>query len=151
MFVLDGWDELRPEFLWKNLYESNNLEQYRPLVSEGGGQGQLPKLIVFGREEQLTTVTNYQRYFFPFESENPDKDDEVEVKKFFAEIRMAPFGNAGKSRVEKLVTVDARLTNRSHADEDDYERRQQGDAYIRRHVALKVSPCIQSCSVAFLV
>ena len=29
VFVLDGYDELRPEFLWKNLFLTNNLDQYR--------------------------------------------------------------------------------------------------------------------------
>ena len=29
VFVLDGYDELRPPFLWKNMFLTNNLDQYR--------------------------------------------------------------------------------------------------------------------------
>ena len=29
VFILDGYDELRPQFLWKNLFLTNNLDQYR--------------------------------------------------------------------------------------------------------------------------
>ena len=29
VFVLDGYDELRPQFLWKNMFLTNNLDQYR--------------------------------------------------------------------------------------------------------------------------
>ena len=30
IFILDGYDELRPELLWRNLFKTNGLEQYRP-------------------------------------------------------------------------------------------------------------------------
>ena len=30
VFLLDAYDEMRPEDLWRNLYKSNGLEQYRP-------------------------------------------------------------------------------------------------------------------------
>ena len=57
VFVLDGYDELRPEFLWKNLFLTNNLDQFReaPHVRAAAGS----------ESEPATTVTRVEHFAFP--------------------------------------------------------------------------------------
>ena len=57
VFVLDGYDELRPEFLWKNLFLTNNLDQYReaPHVPAAAGS----------EAEPASTVTRVEHFAFP--------------------------------------------------------------------------------------
>ena len=129
VFILDGWDELRPEYMWKNLYETNNLEQYRCL-NDDESHGEFPKMVIFGREEQLTTTNKYQQYFYPFEPENEAKDEEDGVKRFFAEIRMAPFGDAvsgSTQRSDQEAMSGSKMSS------------EKGDEYILSFDALRVS------------
>ena len=60
VFVLDGYDELRPECLWKNLFLTNNLDQYReaPHVPKEAGSEPAPELA-------SSTVNHARDFAFP--------------------------------------------------------------------------------------
>ena len=59
VFLLDGYDEMKSECLFKNLYTANNLEQY---ARRGGGG---PKVIISTRTELLSQNADYVRSFTP--------------------------------------------------------------------------------------
>jgi hypothetical protein len=98
-FLLDGYDELRPEFLWKNLFQTNNLEQWRSdtaLNKANTSNAALnymcfPKVVVLTRAELLAGIPEYQTSFLPLELDNTDKDETNKAFQFFEEIRIAPF------------------------------------------------------------
>ena len=102
--------------MWKNLWQTNNLEQYRPRavfqgssdhdgVEETKGEqanastditpdatSRYPKVLITVRSEQLSGHENYREHFLPFESQNEDKNEQSEVVEFFQELRFVPFG-----------------------------------------------------------
>jgi energy-coupling factor transporter ATP-binding protein EcfA2 len=59
VFLLDGYDEMKSENLFKNLYTANNLEQYAKAGSGG------PKVIISTRTELLSQNVDYARSFTP--------------------------------------------------------------------------------------
>ena len=94
--------ELPPTALWKNLWRTNNLEQYRGRAasngnSESGGveesKGEdlvegmttkadlashsYPKVLITVRSELLSSDPNYRSHFLPLESQNQDKDQDL--------------------------------------------------------------------------
>ena len=90
VFLLDGYDEMRPEFHKHNLFSSNNLENFR----NGGNTSttlNYPKVIYLSRSEIFTGRTSYDKVFLPIEAENVEKDDEHEARDFFYELRIASF------------------------------------------------------------
>lgn len=91
VFILDAYDELALEALGKNLWRSNNLEQYRDqsvekkLKKKDGATNTrfedvyaYPKVVFTCRSEYLTADKNYKRAFLPIESMNDKKDEEAE-------------------------------------------------------------------------
>ena len=92
--------------LFKNLWRTNNLEQYRaPSASgairtdgvgaktkdqDGGLLGQ-PKVIITCRSELLSSNTKYVDSFLLIESQNIDKDDTHEALMYFQEVRLVDF------------------------------------------------------------
>jgi hypothetical protein len=62
VFLLDGYDEMKSECLFKNLYTANNLEQYRSRSGAGLGD---PKVIISTRTELLSQNAHYERSFTP--------------------------------------------------------------------------------------
>ncbi|KAK3257794.1 hypothetical protein CYMTET_33130, partial [Cymbomonas tetramitiformis] len=105
IFLLDAYDELKPQFQFKNLYVTNNLEQYGARVSPVAGnppQGspgeasealpQGPKVIITTRTELLAHDKHYWRHFVPVQVDVPERDTEDEAWKFYLELRIADFG-----------------------------------------------------------
>lgn len=93
VFVLDGYDEMRAEYLFRNLYRMNNLESYRYQGEEdtNSDRSVWPKVFVLCRSELLSGQENYCQSFYPLETENVYKDEPAEAIQFFDEIRIAPF------------------------------------------------------------
>jgi len=121
VFLLDAYDELKQQMLFKNLYRGNNMEQYRSsgtnnaaadrslsprrskrdLLPPSTGEAPLegadaedlcfPKVIITTRSELLSGVPNYTLSFLPLESENSGKDEVHEAETFFVEYRLAQF------------------------------------------------------------
>ena len=54
ILILDGYDELRPQLIGKNLYKTNNLEKWRSKEDHDAGNYCHPKVVVFTRSELLT-------------------------------------------------------------------------------------------------
>ena len=88
VFLLDGIDEMKQEYRYKNFYQTNNLEMYRgdgdPLV--------YPKVVYCTRAEMLVDMPEYLHMFAPLESENEGKDELDEALEYLDEFRIAPFG-----------------------------------------------------------
>lgn len=93
VFVLDGYDEMRAEYLFRNLYRMNNLESYRYQGDEDAKSDRSvwPKVFVLCRSELLSGQEKYCQSFYPLETENVCKDEPAEAIQFFDEIRIAPF------------------------------------------------------------
>ena len=105
VFVLEAYDELRPQYLLKNLFKTNNLEIYRPqpkltgAKTDGENKTKLvtnplyawPKVIILCRKELLKSVPGYKQSFLPFESLNEDKDEIDEAEEYFQELEIANF------------------------------------------------------------
>ena len=86
-----GYDELRREYLFKNLYQSNNLETWRERSDKASITW--PKVFTFSRAE-LLAGTQYESSFLPLEMNHEDKDTALEAQQFFREIRLASFDAA---------------------------------------------------------
>ena len=94
VFVLDAYDELRPEFQFRNLFKSNNLEVYRPRNSDSQNPCNLfsrPKVIILCRKELIASYPDYANAFLPIEVFCDEKDEPREAVKFFEEVEIAPF------------------------------------------------------------
>ena len=87
VFLFDGYDELRPEFKGRNLYQTNNLDQYRSQEAPNC----FPKVIVCCRWEELAGWPDYQRSFVPLEMRHNNKDERHEVDPFLVEYQLASF------------------------------------------------------------
>eukprot|EP00961_Rhodomonas_salina_P253408 3424914-Rhodomonas_salina.1 len=65
IFVLDAYDELRPEFLFRNLFKTNNLESFRPIKQpvslDKDAFHSFPKVVILCRREILAGVPDYQK------------------------------------------------------------------------------------------
>ena len=90
IFLLDGYDEMRPEFRNKNLFTTNNFEQFRK-----GGQSSteqnFPKVIYLSRSELFAGNSDYIKPFVPIEADNREKDEFHEAVKFYHELKLASF------------------------------------------------------------
>jgi hypothetical protein len=93
VFILDGYDEMRADYLFRNLYAMNNLESHRYHGADTGTNSSSvwPKVLILCRSELLSGQDNYCESFFPLESESIDKNNPEEAAKFFDEVRIAPF------------------------------------------------------------
>jgi hypothetical protein len=113
VFILDGYDELPAATQFKNLWRTNNLEQFRasapPTAAaaaavEGGGQDEVkggeplpeqphhqPKVMITCRSELLSTNNKYANSFLPLEGQNADKDEAHKAVEYFQELRLVPF------------------------------------------------------------
>eukprot|EP00966_Prymnesium_polylepis_P185757 4306100-Prymnesium_polylepis.1 len=99
VFLLDAYDELKPELVMKNLYAANNLEEFRkrtevaiatnaaaaPATEAAAMQEAAaattallaqPKVIITARTELLSQNPGYETSFLPYERENVRKDEE---------------------------------------------------------------------------
>eukprot|EP00854_Cymbomonas_tetramitiformis_P008479 gene8479-10073_t len=70
IFLLDAYDELPSHCLFKNLYLSNNLEQYCT-QPEDDVPPAYPKVIITTRTELLSRDPEYARAFVPMEMDKP--------------------------------------------------------------------------------
>ncbi|KAK3267155.1 hypothetical protein CYMTET_24277, partial [Cymbomonas tetramitiformis] len=131
IFLLDAYDELPSQCLFKNLYMSNNLEQYRaqaPATTSGtaadgdGGsspeaksdasKGELgpayPKVIITTRTELLSRNAAYEWSFAPVEMDNPGKASTSEARESFLELRIAPFNDQVDPYIHVKVALEVR-------------------------------------------
>eukprot|EP01047_Picozoa_sp_COSAG01_P001213 COSAG01_NODE_26_length_36857_cov_31.426166_18_plen_2903_part_00 len=107
IFILDGYDELRPQLIGKNLYKTNNLEKWRSKEQHAAGDYSHPKVVVFVRSELLTGLKDYHSIFVPLESDNEKKDEVSEAETFLTEYRIAPFTKFGtkNSKVDQYIAA----------------------------------------------
>jgi hypothetical protein len=61
---LDSYDELKPEFLNKNLYDANDLDEWGPRF-EKGDKKLWPKVIVTCRSEFTDGRMDHYKWFMP--------------------------------------------------------------------------------------
>ncbi|KAK3264708.1 hypothetical protein CYMTET_26569 [Cymbomonas tetramitiformis] len=131
IFLLDAYDELPSQCLFKNLYMSNNLEQYRaqapattsgtaadgdggssPEVKSDASKGELrpayPKVIVTTRTELLSRDAEYERSFVPVEMDTPGKASVSDARKSFLELRIAPFNDQVDPYIHAKVALEVR-------------------------------------------
>jgi hypothetical protein len=89
VFFLDAYDELRPDFLWKNLWLSNNLDRYRSPEKSCRG----PKVLITSRSELFSgeESKNYLKYFCPIVKAGENKRDEAMAMSFLDELRFVGF------------------------------------------------------------
>ena len=72
--------------MWKNLWRTNNLEQYRSHAERAADDYSNPRVIYTCRSELLASedaragrLGTYVEWFVPLESENENKDEVHEV------------------------------------------------------------------------
>ena len=126
LFLQPSHSELPPTALGKNLWRTNNLEQFRARATAQGSNGPVgdeatkgedpveggvasyayPKVLITVRSELLSGTPGYRSHFLPFESQNQDKNAEHEVIKYFQELRFVPFGD---KREKYMSQVGERL------------------------------------------
>lgn len=70
--ILDGYDEIRQ---WKNLYASNQLHTWQA------------KILISCRTQYLTNISDYARYFMPYQHEKP-------APQFLQEMTVVPFNES---------------------------------------------------------
>ena len=89
VFFLDAYDELRPEFLQKNLWLSNNLDRYRCPNPKCRG----PKVLITSRSELFAgqESKNYLKFFCPIVKAGTNKRDEAMAMSFLDEFRFVGF------------------------------------------------------------
>ena len=91
--------------LFKNLYVTNNLEQWRNQQRHADGDAKAankasateiaacfvqPKVIITTRSELLARNPDYAHSFLALEAENKSKDEDEEAREYFDEIRIEP-------------------------------------------------------------
>ena len=124
--------ELPPAALWKNLWITNNLEQYRAHEKiedkssgpdgkeEGKGDEaedakqeptvntstlRYPKVLITVRSELLSGYPGYRSHFLPVEGQNDKKDEEVEAGHYCQELRFTSFGDKRKDYQSQYVAL----------------------------------------------
>ncbi|KAK3267153.1 hypothetical protein CYMTET_24275 [Cymbomonas tetramitiformis] len=127
VFLLDAYDELKPQFQFKNLYVTNSLEQYRaresPAVGDtppgssdeaSGSRPKEPKVIITTRTELLAHDKHYWRHFVPVQVDVAKRDTEDEARWFYLELRIAPFGAKLEEYIAAKVALEVRQAFAKH-------------------------------------
>jgi len=133
IFLLDGYDEMRLDFRGKNLFTTNNLEQYRSsskagLCTKNESLYCFPKVIFLSRSElfagktktfnlkikdQDHKIPEYIKPFLPVEADNPKKDEVHEAFEFYHELKLASF----ESCMKDFLALHCALTLRKKYEE----------------------------------
>ncbi|KAK3263224.1 hypothetical protein CYMTET_27957, partial [Cymbomonas tetramitiformis] len=128
LLLLDAYDELPQQYLFKNLYMTNNLEQFRaqpaargpgasggsdPAAAEGGGErapgaSVFPKVIITTRTELLARGEAYEHAFFPVEPDDNSEASRAAAEKSFLELRLAPFDEQVNEYIHAKVALEVR-------------------------------------------
>ncbi|KAK3248636.1 hypothetical protein CYMTET_41905 [Cymbomonas tetramitiformis] len=108
IFLLDAYDELPNQCLFKNLYMSNNLEQYRNQSEEGSAPPAYPKVIITTRTELLSRDLEYARAFVPMEMDKPARATVEDARAAFLELRIAPFDSKVDRYIHAKVALEVR-------------------------------------------
>ncbi|KAK3244345.1 hypothetical protein CYMTET_46037 [Cymbomonas tetramitiformis] len=143
IFLLDAYDELPSQCLFKNLYMSNNLEQYRAPSEEGAAPPAYPKVIITTRTELLSRAAEYRHAFVPMEMDKPARATVEKADASFLELRIAPFGSKVDAYIHAKVALDVRreLERQVGAlaplSKDAAEALRAGAGALWRHDALK--------------
>ncbi|KAK3247945.1 hypothetical protein CYMTET_42575 [Cymbomonas tetramitiformis] len=107
IFLLDAYDELPNQCLFKNLYMSNNLEQYRD-QSMGAAPPAYPKVIITTRTELLSRDPEYARAFVPMEMDHTARSSVKSAHAAFLELRIAPFDSKVDRYIHAKVALEVR-------------------------------------------
>ncbi|KAK3265789.1 hypothetical protein CYMTET_25557 [Cymbomonas tetramitiformis] len=107
IFLLDAYDELPNQCLFKNLYMSNNLEQYRD-QSKGAAPSAYPKVIITTRTELLSRDPEYARAFVPMEMDHTAGSSVKSADVAFLELRIAPFDSKVDRYIHAKVALEVR-------------------------------------------
>ncbi|KAK3233049.1 hypothetical protein CYMTET_56631, partial [Cymbomonas tetramitiformis] len=113
IFLLDAYDELPSHCLFKNLYLSNNLEQYRA-QPEGAAPPAYPKVIITTRTELLSRDPEYARAFVPMEMDKPARATVEDARAAFLELRIAPFDSKVDRYIHAKVALEMRRELERH-------------------------------------
>ncbi|KAK3265453.1 hypothetical protein CYMTET_25863 [Cymbomonas tetramitiformis] len=114
IFLLDAYDELKPQFQFKNLYVSNSLEQYQARVGVQDNTREArcnPKVIITVRTEMLANRkrAEYAEAFMPMEMESNNRAEaETAARARFLELRIAPFTNQVAAYIHAKVALEVR-------------------------------------------
>eukprot|EP00854_Cymbomonas_tetramitiformis_P002925 gene2925-3739_t len=143
IFLLDAYDELKPQFQFKNLYVTNNLEQYRaresPAVGDtppgssdeaSGSRPKEPKVIITTRTELLAHDKHYWRHFVPVQVDVPERDTEDEAWKFYLELRIADFVDVFNSGPLVAAACHAMSAHHGRDVDDRYMVRMMWDSEV---------------------
>ncbi|KAK3272953.1 hypothetical protein CYMTET_18781 [Cymbomonas tetramitiformis] len=107
IFLLDAYDELPSHCLFKNLYLSNNLEQYCT-QPEDDVPPAYPKVIITTRTELLSRDPEYARAFVPMEMDKPARATVKSADAAFLELRIVPFDNKVDWYIHAKVALEVR-------------------------------------------
>ena len=92
IFVLDGYDELRQEYIGQNLYDTNDMEEFGPDEATSQYPFSNPKLIILCRSELLATKRlHYFKWFCPLVSEDESQNDVVKARDHMMELQLSKF------------------------------------------------------------
>ncbi|KAK3264329.1 hypothetical protein CYMTET_26925 [Cymbomonas tetramitiformis] len=118
LFLLDAYDELQTKHQFKNLYMTNNLEQYRDQGAESAAdapdQGAVapswPKVIITTRTELLARhKEDYMHAFAPIETMGRHGRGTTEdPRELFLELRIAPFTDQVEPYINAKVALEVR-------------------------------------------
>ncbi|KAK3280133.1 hypothetical protein CYMTET_12016 [Cymbomonas tetramitiformis] len=113
IFLLDAYDELPAQCLFKNLYMSNNLEQYRAQL-DGDATPAYPKVIITTRTELLSRDPEYARAFVPMEMNYVSRASVEDARAAFLELRIAPFDSKLDRYIHAKVALEMRRELERH-------------------------------------
>ncbi|KAK3249059.1 hypothetical protein CYMTET_41503 [Cymbomonas tetramitiformis] len=113
IFLLDAYDELPAQCLFKNLYMSNNLEQYRAQL-DGDATPAYPKVIITTRTELLSRDPEYARAFVPTEMNHVSRASVEDARAAFLELRIAPFDSKLDRYIHAKVALEMRRELERH-------------------------------------
>ncbi|KAK3261423.1 hypothetical protein CYMTET_29668, partial [Cymbomonas tetramitiformis] len=118
LFLLDAYDELQTKHQFKNLYMTNNLEQYRDQGAESAAdppdQGAVapswPKVIITTRTELLARhKEDYMHAFAPIETMGRHGRGTTEdPRELLLELRIAPFTDQVEPYINAKVALEVR-------------------------------------------
>lgn len=71
LLLLDGYDEIKNDFKYRNLYDENDLEEWGPLPTADNGTKIYPKCIISCRTQFIESQKSYEDFFYPIISYEP--------------------------------------------------------------------------------
>ena len=90
VFILDSYDEIKQQYQYKNLYDTNDLEEWGPVMREKGGKilKPYPKVIITCRTEHTDPRPDHISWFCPIIQ---NALTGYEPEKHYLELRISSF------------------------------------------------------------